>query len=426
MRTHRFFRGSLVLLAALYLTSGGALAFAQVAIPTLLGPSTPIKSGGVVSVGLAQLNPGSTPLAVRFPQTLAGLLRQGTNEWLVTLKTETQAQTTSFDIAPGSFARTTYNFQLPTSAKPGSRLELNVVDSPATPIVIEVEVGVAVAAVDPASTPEQPETREPQTGLGRFVREAEPKSLRPDYQPSTFFKEHFFGYEPFYFIAGPEVPNARFQVSLRYQLVNKEGWLAQKAPLVKGVNFAYTQTSLWDLTSPSAPFFDTSYKPELLYLIQKVDGGRWGDGFALDLQGGVQHESNGKGGLDSRSLNIAYFRPTVTLGHEDGFQLSLSPRTWVYVGDLRDNPDLTDYRGYADLRATVGWKRGVQLATTGRIGDDGGRGSLQLDLTYPMMNLLAGSLSLYLHAQYFSGYGESLLQYNQRSDSFRVGFGLYR
>lgn len=428
MRTHRFFRGSLVLLTALWLTSGGALGLAQGTLPTLIGPSTPIKSGGRVSVDLAQLNAGSTPLAVRFPQTLAGLLRQGTNEWPVTLKPETQAQTTSFEIAAGSFARRTYNFELPASAKPGSRLELRVVDSPATPIVIEVEVGVgvSVSAVDPANTPEQPEIREPQTGLGRFVREAEPKSLRPDYQPSTFFKEHFFGYEPFYFIAGPEVPNARFQVSLRYQLANKEGWLAQKAPLVKGVNFAYTQTSLWDLTSPSAPFFDTSYKPELLYLVQKVDGGRWGDGFALDLQGGVQHESNGKGGLDSRSLNIAYFRPTVTLGHEDGFQLSLSPRAWVYVGDLRDNPDLTDYRGYADLRATVGWKRGVQLATTGRIGDDGGRGSLQLDLTYPMMNILAGSLSLYLHAQYFTGYGESLLQYNQRSDSFRVGFGLYR
>jgi outer membrane phospholipase A len=31
-----------------------------------------------------------------------------------------------------------------------------------------------------------------------------------------------------------------------------------------------------------------------------------------------------------------------------------------------------------------------------------------------------------LQAQYFTGYGESLLLYNQRSDAFRVGFALYR
>lgn len=35
-------------------------------------------------------------------------------------------------------------------------------------------------------------------------------------------------------------------------------------------------------------------------------------------------------------------------------------------------------------------------------------------------------LSLFLHAQYFTGYGESFLLYNQTSDAFRVGFSIYR
>jgi outer membrane phospholipase A len=39
---------------------------------------------------------------------------------------------------------------------------------------------------------------------------------------------------------------------------------------------------------------------------------------------------------------------------------------------------------------------------------------------------MAGSFSLYLQAQYFTGYGESLLGYKQRSDIFRAGFALYR
>jgi phospholipase A1/A2 len=74
----------------------------------------------------------------------------------------------------------------------------------------------------------------------------------------------------------------------------------------------------------------------------------------------------------------------------------------------------------------VGWARGLQLAAMGRMGDDWEHGSLQLDLTYPMMAMLSRSFSLYLQVQYFTGYGESLLLYNQRSDAVRAGFALYR
>ena len=62
-----------------------------------------------------------------------------------------------------------------------------------------------------------------------------------------------------------------------------------------------------------------------------------------------------------------------------------------------------------------------------RSGDDGQHESLQLDLTYPMMRLFRNNgLSLYLHAQYFTGYGESLLSYYEKGSSIRVGFSLYR
>ncbi|MGA3143572.1 MAG: phospholipase A [Verrucomicrobiota bacterium] len=56
---------------------------------------------------------------------------------------------------------------------------------------------------------------------------------------------------------------------------------------------------------------------------------------------------------------------------------------------------------------------------------DGNHESLQLDLTYPTMRLF-GSFSLYLDVQYFTGYGESLLGYNKKSDELRAGFSLFR
>jgi outer membrane phospholipase A len=34
--------------------------------------------------------------------------------------------------------------------------------------------------------------------------------------------------------------------------------------------------------------------------------------------------------------------------------------------------------------------------------------------------------SVFLQAQYFTGYGESLLRYYERGDSFRAGFAVFR
>ena len=244
--------------------------------------------------------------------------------------------------------------------------------------------------------------------------------------PVEFFRQHFFPFEPFYFIVGTESPNAKFQISLRYQLFIADSWVAEQWSGVTNLSVAYTQTSLWDWNGPSAPFFDSSYKPEVDYTWLHVDRGRWADWIRLDLQGGLQHESNGKGGADSRSLNLAYLRTTITFGRVGRFQVSVSPKAFVYLGDLSDNPDLADYRGYVELRAVLGWSDNVQLAALGRVGDDFDRGSLQLDLTYPMWKLPVLRSSVFLQAQYFTGYGESLLRYNERSDVFRAGFALFR
>jgi len=50
-----------------------------------------------------------------------------------------------------------------------------------------------------------------------------------------------------------------------------------------------------------------------------------------------------------------YLRPTAVLRGGERTAITLTPRIWTYVGDLTDNPDIEDYRGYADLRAIVGW-----------------------------------------------------------------------
>ena len=239
----------------------------------------------------------------------------------------------------------------------------------------------------------------------------------------AFFRAHFYPYESIYFIASSESPNAKFQVSFKYRLVREGSAIAEKAPPIKDVFFAYTQTSLWDLNKPSAPFLDTSYKPEVFYyhpdLLRNTN-----NTFRLDLQSGFMHESNGRDGAFSRSLNIVYIRPTFSFGKPENLSFSIAPRMWIYADSLEDNPDLDRYRGYVDLRTVLGWKEKIRLSTLLRAGDHFDKGSIQVDLSYPLWKIVDG-LTVYLYTQFFTGYGESLLFYKDRVSMFRAGFGIF-
>jgi phospholipase A1/A2 len=346
----------------------------------------------------------------RFPAALEARLTTSNATVTTKLHRVAPAAAETIALAPGTFARDEYQLTVPRATIGAVSIEIFGMNMPRL-----------LVPVGPAR--ERPDSDRP--GLRRWWKDAAPATPGQSFDAGRFFKQQFSLHEPIYFIAGDQAPNARVQLSFKYQMFNDTGWFIQEQPWLRNLHFAYTQTSLWDWSAPSAPFFDTSYQPAFLYSQERFFGGGERDKFRFDWQMGLQHESNGQAEPDSRSLNIAFVRPTVVFGRNDSFQLTLQPRVWAYIGGLSENRDLDDYRGYGDLRVVLGWRRGLQLATTGRIGADGKNHSVQLDLTYPVMRLLRNS-SAYLHAQYFTGYGESLLNYNERSDVFRFGFALYR
>ncbi len=141
---------------------------------------------------------------------------------------------------------------------------------------------------------------------------------------------------------------------------------------------------------------------------------------------GFGHDSNGRDGPASRQLNLLFVQPTFNFGDPQSFHFYVSPKAYVYVGDLSQNPDIAKYRGYVDARFVAGWRHGLELSAVGRIGSDANRGSVLLDLTYPLRDVLDNNVDLYLDAQYFTGYGEVLREYNTRQNEFRIGFALVR
>lgn len=394
------------------------LALTALSVPTAVGattfvlpaPTMAVAAGAVVTLELIALNPdGAT--THRLPDVLEGRLVGEERAWDVTLR----PARAGIELPAGGFSRVLLTLAMPAEAS--GRLMLEVLQPQRLRTVLEVESAPAAAA-PPDKTPADLAGSE----VVRQVTVPRPALTRLQ----RYYADHFSPHEPMYFVFGDEEPAAKFQLSMKYRLLNDQGPLATRFPLLSGLHVAYTQRSLWAITAVSSPFFDTSYMPELMFQsltrdLRSRGGLRW-----IGWQAAFQHESNGRDGADSRSLNYFYFRPMLALGDLQGWHLLLRPKFQVYAGDLGDeNSDIKDFRGYGEVRAVI--RDGSRLAVSllARLGDNFEKGSLQVDVTYPTA-FMTGNFAMYLQLQYWIGYGESLRDYNRRSEALRAGFSLAR
>ncbi|HZF81107.1 MAG TPA: phospholipase A [Rubrivivax sp.] len=208
---------------------------------------------------------------------------------------------------------------------------------------------------------------------------------------------------------------AKIQLSLRAKLA--QSLVLPDADLW----FGFTQQSLWQLYngSNSKPFRNTDYEPELIYIVPTPQGFRqlpfgWQWRFS---QIALAHQSNGQSDPLSRSWNRVY----AGAGFERG-DWSFTARLARRLHDRADddnNPDITDYRGRGELQ--INWASG--LATTSLLVRSPlnrlGRGAVQLDWTYPVFADQPHGLRWFV--QGFSGYGETLTDYNFRQTSVGAG-----
>lgn len=207
---------------------------------------------------------------------------------------------------------------------------------------------------------------------------------------------------------------AKFQLSLKFSLAN--GLLLPR----DRVYFAFTTMSLWQAynSDVSSPFRETNYEPELFW----VTPVEWAP-FGLDaglVAFGFSHQSNGRGGLLSRSWNRLY----ATLAFEKkNLVVSLKP-WWRIPEDEKDdpldpegddNPDIDRFMGHFEL-STV-YRRGNHewsLMLRNNLRSEN-YGAVQLEWTFPLWRGVRG------YAQYFNGYGESLIDYDAHIERFGVG-----
>ncbi len=259
--------------------------------------------------------------------------------------------------------------------------------------------------------------------------------LSPERKRGTF---NFDGYRPNYFFPvhvtsginrRPRSPAAGHDGSLPgYSRYEAKLQLSVRTKLWEDVGlpggdlwFAYTQQSLWQIYSGdlSRPFRATDHEPELFYVVPIRH--ELPLGIKLQMAGiGVAHQSNGQTLPLSRSWNRTY----ALVGIEKGSVALTVRQNWrMHESDGQDdNPDLTAYRGRTELLGV--WTPGFMTASAlWKTNFDTRRGSLQLDWTMPVRRKDPKGLRYYV--QVFTGYGETLTDYNFRQTSFGAGLTLF-
>lgn len=167
--------------------------------------------------------------------------------------------------------------------------------------------------------------------------------------------------------------------------------------------FGYTQNSFWQATNDeaSSPFRETNYQPEVM-VVTPLNFSVLGTNLRF-LNLGFVHQSNGQSSTLSRSWNRFYAQ----IGLERG-PLTMTAKVWKRVNESLEednNPDILDYMGRGELAGTWRLEDGHEVSALLRRNFHTDKGAVQLGWTFP----LAGPLKGYAH--WFSGYGQSMIDY---------------
>ena len=201
---------------------------------------------------------------------------------------------------------------------------------------------------------------------------------------------------------------AKYQISFKVPLLT--GLMDKRTTLW----FGYTQKSFWQLYNQdeSAPFRETNYEPELFLRYQP----NWnvGPGRLNTLHLGVNHQSNGQAEPRSRSWSRIVGMGTYTYN-----RWLFMVRPWIRLpdGNTDDNDDIERYLGHGSYHAVykLTEDRTLSLKLLNNLRVSGNKTSVEFGYSFPIGDTIKGLV------HYYNGYGESLIDYNERIQRIGVG-----
>ncbi|MFV0562708.1 phospholipase A [Malaciobacter mytili] len=213
----------------------------------------------------------------------------------------------------------------------------------------------------------------------------------------------------------------RSQYETKFQLSFEKPLTYNIFGLNETISFAYTQKSYWQTSRESAPFRESNYQPEFFVTIPYKNDNSSLKGYKISFL----HESNGQAEEKSRSWNRVYL--------ESYFQYSnlfLIPRIWYRIPEKTsndDNKDIEKYLGFGDLTFFYPYKKHtfeLKLRNNLRLNKDN-KGAVEFNWSFPLPSFLniANSFGYF---QVFSGYGDSLIDYDKEINKIGLGIAFTR
>lgn len=234
-------------------------------------------------------------------------------------------------------------------------------------------------------------------------------SIRADYDNRPYFGL----YKDTYFTAGtalgpkPTAHNSdvKFQISVSQRLTKSV------LPFHSYLFLFYSQKVLWNVFENSLPMHDLNFNPGIgvskLIIVKNRLIGK-----ATVL---LEHESNGRDKLASRSWNKISFSGSVYLDPN----LMVHAKYWIPIIDGENNKDILRYSGIYQmgLQALSNDQRWVMsLTLVKRKG-----WNLNYNTIIDVGWRIHKNANQYLFLHYYNGYGECLLDYNKFHSRLRVG-----
>lgn len=243
---------------------------------------------------------------------------------------------------------------------------------------------------------------------GRF----NPDSIRHDFRDQPYFGL----YKDNYFIFGPPVgpkatrqnTNIKFQISIAARLTNAT------LPWGTFLYLFYSQKCFWNVLEDSMPMTDLNFNPGIGISKPMFVKNRYIGKTSLI----IEHESNGRDGLESRSWNKVSLASNIIIDPN----LSVSGKIWIPIIDGENNRDILHYCGLYQVGVQVlsnNRKFSGSVTMVKRAGNFFNYNTI-LDLAFRFHT----DSNLYMFLQYYNGYGEGLLDYKVWKSQIRLGIVL--
>lgn len=245
--------------------------------------------------------------------------------------------------------------------------------------------------------------------LGTANQDVMTDSIKKDFDYGPFFGL----YKDNYFTVGTAIgqkptstnSDVKFQISLSIRLSNAV------LPWQTYLYLFYTQKTFWNVFQNSMPMRDMNFNPGIGWTKPFFSKGRYVGKMTLI----VEHESNGRDGDESRSWNRIALAGSVIVSNA----LMVHAKYWIPIIDSGNNADILHYAGLFQWGFNLTsnnkrWQGGITL--TKRKGN-----FFNWNTVAEVSWKVSPKANVNLFAQYYNGYGENLLDYNQFHSRLRVG-----